>query len=511
MPTWGDSVTFDIAARSTLRKGYSYREILRVGLPGMVWWQAALRSLVGWSSEALRAADLLFFAAIVWLLVRGTQPRELPVAASVWMAVVLALSYSSATEWSHCQPDMWMCLPALGALLLRQRQAPLPLAGDGSRVMIARRALGEGVLWGLAFLVKPFILCAAVPCLVLVMLWTSLVVRKRDAFALLVADSAGLLAGGLLVGALSVALLAFGGDWAAFLQGAFGGWGADYFRGFTDLGLRSRRAFFGPLWPWSLLHLAALPLAVLIVVRSVWRRRPTIPGRHGDGGRLALLAAFYLGWFFQANYLQRQFEYHLTPALLLAWAVVLGWGWLCLPRLAAGIAVGAAVLGLVLLHPVLKAERLAIWADCWVSADSDRLRDTLATKELPGGTSWQDLRVVIEFLRQQGARNREVTCWHFSAIPLLMELDLDPSCRFLYPGNDLPLVPAFRDTILNEVMHSPQRFVVIDLRMLGFSDEKCRQQLEGLPDLAKAFRPLSAFHSGCYLVLVLRSGGGAGI
>jgi hypothetical protein len=510
MPVWGDTTTFDIAARTTLRKGYSYREILRVGMPGMVWWQAGVRSLVGWSSQALRVADLVFLSMILWLLARGTQPRELPVAASVWIAAVLYLSYTSATEWSHCQPDMWMCLPALGALFLRQRQAASLVAGGVGPRVIAWRALWEGVLWGLAFLVKPFILTSAVPCLLLVMLWTLQALRKRETAAVLAADVAGLLCGGLIVGALSVALLVLGGDWAAFVHAAFGGWGSDYFRGFASLGLRSLKAFFGPLWPWSMLHLAAVPLALLILVRSVRRRLPGTAGREPEG-RLALLAAFYLGWFFQANYVQRQFEYHLTPALLLAWALVLGWGWMRLPRVAAASAVGAAVIALVLLHPLLKAERLAVWVDCWVSADSDRLEDTLADKELPGGTAWQDLRVVSRFLREQLVRDREVTCWHFSAIPLLMDLDLEPSCQFLYPGNDLVLVPGFRETILNEVMHSPQRFVVLDLRMLGFTDEDCRQKLTRVPELVGAFRPVTVFHAGCYLLLELPPGGaGAG-
>src|SRR5262249_20507355 len=123
MAVWGDCTLFDLAARSLLRHGSCYREMFLHGPPGMIWAQLAVRSLVGWDSVGLRAADLVIFAAAVWLLARGTQPRELPRAVSVGIAAVLFLCYSSATEWSHCQPDTWMLLPSLGALYLRQRQA----------------------------------------------------------------------------------------------------------------------------------------------------------------------------------------------------------------------------------------------------------------------------------------------------------------------------------------------------------------------------------------------------
>lgn len=122
MPLWGDVTLYDLAARNILRGGIHYRDIFDTNLPGMVWLHCAIRSVFGWHSETLRAVDFLVFASIAWLLVRWLRPQGLIGAGSVWMATALIAYYFSTTEWSHCQRDTWMLLPALAALYVRRRQ-----------------------------------------------------------------------------------------------------------------------------------------------------------------------------------------------------------------------------------------------------------------------------------------------------------------------------------------------------------------------------------------------------
>jgi hypothetical protein len=457
----------------------------------MIWFQAGVRSLVGWSSEALRAVDLVLFAGSVGLLARGVQPAGLPRAASVWMAVVLFLSYTAATEWGHCQPDTWMLLPALGALALRQRQLGKLLDPEVPGRALARRGVPEGVLWGLAFLVKPFVAFSAVLCLLLAMGVAFRGLTGPGRLRRLACDFAGVLAGGLLVGAASIGYLVVSGDWHAFLEASLSDWNWDYAQTSPGWSQRAVDVVAGWLRPWSALHLAALPLAVCLIYRAV-RSRGGPGAGVAEAARLPLLAAFYLGWFFEANFLQRQFEYHVLPVLLLAWALVLGWlgSWRPWPALA--VAVPAALVWLVAYHPLLEGERLSLWAACCFPKNADRLKDRLASNPSNGGTSWEDLRGVIQFLKARRAGNREVTCWYFSAIPVYTELWLEPSTRFVFPYQRTADFPRHRDVILAEAMSSPQRYVVFDLDCVGGS---------GLP-FPQPPRP-SFFRSGRYLVLDL--------
>lgn len=461
MGVWGDTTLFDLAARTLLRRGHCYQDIFFHGPPGMIWAQLAVRTLVGWSSVGLRAADLVIFSAVVWLLARGVQPRDLPRAASVWIAATLFLLYFSGTEWAHCQTDGWMLLPALGALWLRQRQASaLADAATLGRILL-RRSLAEGVLWGLAFLIKPFVAFPAVLCLLVTAVPSARALRGRGATLRLVSDGAGVLAGGMLVGVASVTALYLTADWSAFLAAAFGGWNSDYTGQSLDWLTRSKDAILASQWPWSAVYLAAIPVAVWLVVAAL-RRRPGPAAGAGGEPRLALLAAFFLGWFFQANYLQKQFEYQTLPALLPAWALVLGWFNRLAPRAAATAVLPAVAVVALVSEPLLTADRLRLWRDCWVSADSDRLKDELARNQTVGLPPWRDLRGVIQYLQKQGAKDREVTCWHFSTIAVLTETGLEPSSRFVFPSSQLDFFPRFRKTILDETMNGPQRFVVLD-------------------------------------------------
>jgi hypothetical protein len=256
--------------------------------------------------------------------------------------------------------------------------------------------------------------------------------------------------------------------------------------------------------------LVAIPVALVLVGSAL--RRPGPAHDAGDGPRLPLLAAFYLGWFFQANYLQLQYEYHILPALLLGYALVLGWICRLLPRLSLAVVLPALIPALALTNPLLEPGRRALWAECWTSGDSDRLKDELAINRQGGHTSWRDLRGVTLYLQERGARDREVTCWHFGTIPYYTESGLEPSTRFVFPGGRLGFFPSFKETIWDETMRSPQRYVVMDLLGLGVPEVIYRQRMRFPPNLFDPFKPVGVYHSGRYVVLRLGppTGPGAG-
>jgi hypothetical protein len=496
---WGDCTLFDLAARSLLRRGHWYEEVFFHGPPGMVWLQAAVRSLVGWSSEALRAADLAMLAGVLWLLARGAQPRDMPRHVSIWIAVVVFLCYTSATECGQCQSDGWMLLPALGALCLRQRQAPALVAAEPGRGF-AWRALAEGVLWGVAFDIKPFVIVPAIPCVLLAWAAPLRALPGRAALRRVALDLAGLLAGGLLVGAGSVAALYVSGDWPAFVASTVSSWNAEYARLAASSGWWVRTVQALTLWvhPWGALHVPAVLLAGFVIGAAV-RRLIRRGGPDVCPGRLPLLAAFYLGWFFQANYLQIQFEYQVLPAFLVAWALALGTLWRVAPRLTPALVIPTVVVSLLFTHPLLAAYRIKKWADCWASADSDGLKDWLSLNRNGGHVSWHDLRGVADYCRLHEARDREITCWNWSPIPLYIQMDVEPSTRFVCPGMRMGYFPDHKDEIQREARESPQRFLVIDSAELHRPPPGY-----GPHDFAAVHR------SGRYVVLVLAYPRGTG-
>jgi hypothetical protein len=308
------------------------------------------------------------------------------------------------------------------------------------------------------------------------------------------------LAGGLLVGAASVAALYLTGDWPDFLASTLGGWNRDYTGQSFDWWTQTKIAFFVWQWPWSAVYFVALPLAVWLIIAAVRGRPAPAASDPRDVLRLPLLAAFFLGWFFQSNYLQKQFEYQTMPDLLLAVALVLGWLTRLAPRAAVAAVLPAAFAVLVLFHPLLTADRLRRWRDCWVSADSDGLKDDLARNKSVGNPPWRELRPVVEYLKEQQARDGEVTCWHFSTLAVLTETGLEPSCRFVFPSSQLDFFPSFRKTILGETIDSPQRFVVVDQTALGLN----MRQLPLLEKLFAPARPEPVFFSPTQRFVVLR-------
>ena len=144
-----DTLMYDVCARRVLAGDVHYRDLLETNFPGIVWLHMLVRSVVGWSSEALRAVDFAVVAASVWLLTRWL-PRAAPGWVRVFAATALLGFYLTRSEWCHCQRDTWMLLPALAALALRARQAGRLAQPDAGLLARVGWAVAEGALWAAA-------------------------------------------------------------------------------------------------------------------------------------------------------------------------------------------------------------------------------------------------------------------------------------------------------------------------------------------------------------------------
>jgi hypothetical protein len=515
MPLYADVTTFDLGARNLLRGGVHYRDAYDNGLPGMVWLHAGIRALLGWRSEAIRLVDVLVVAGVVGLLVLWLRALGLSHAALVWTAVVLFGFYFATPEVCHCQRDVWMLLPALGALLLRGRQVTASAAAQASLRGVAARAAAEGFCWGLAVWVKPFVLLPALACWLLAAVLIGRAATRP--LRVLAVDAAGLVVGGLLAAAPGVAWLHWSGTWPYFCDTLWG-WDADYYR-LATTGVLGRTTFLlRQFEPWGWVHLAAVPIAVwaLWPVFAPASRAPS--PAPSEPRREALLAAFYLAWLAQGNYLQYGYLYHLALAFLLALAVVAGRRWLpgdSPPRWA----LLTGFLGLALVrHPLADLGRTALWPRCWQEGSTPDLQNRLALSTEPRRPDWVALDQVAAYLKEHPVGDGELTCYSFGTTPLYLQLDVEPSTRFVSGIDDIVTGAPHRAKVVRaELAASRQRYVVTDLQFLaadlraaGVPQERAAEWAEGhhsvLPDFPRAFRtrypwtePI-VFRAGPYVV-----------
>ncbi|MBI1900729.1 MAG: hypothetical protein HYS13_06420 [Planctomycetia bacterium] len=515
-----DITNYDLLARGVLQGQVLYRDALEPNLPGIVWLHVAIRSVLGWESAALRAVDLLFVAGIAWLLgrwltgsegsradVQGVAPslarrvsesRSLARRVSVGtgarlglVAVVLAF-YFTTTEWCHCQRDTWMLLPALVGLELRRGQLRRLSLPESSRRAIAGWALAEGAVWAAAFWIKPFVAVPAIACW-LVAAWQARRAARTTAGRLAL-DGFAFLAGGAAVGAAGVAWLIVTGAWPGFVEVMFV-WNREYFahdmyagQGWLPvLGLCAR--FF----PWVLVHLFALPLAI----RQLFFAR----GRTG-GDAMKLPAAFYLAWLSQAVFLQHLFDYVHVPALVLAIALVASRGLSAARPAAKSAAMASLGICLALSLPSLTVERAGAWMECLREGSTPELRDRLT---LLSRVDWTDLEEMEKFLRRQEVAPGEVTCFSLPTVPIYLDLDLSPSTRYVFLQDHLVIYARHRPKIHAALAASPQRFVVCDLSRFGM--ERMRAFLDGgperVPPAAYPWASRIVHRSGNYVVFAV--------
>ena len=483
MPLWVDVTHYDIAARSVMQGGVHYRDIFDMNFPGILWLHIGIRALLGWSSVALRAVDVLILGTVIALLLRWL-PTGCSAAYRVWVAVALAVFYLTTSEWSHCQRDPWMLLPALIALALRRRQVAALLAGDLSAASTLIRAWGEGLCWGAACWIKPFVVVPGLACWLVGVLVVA--PGGRRAIGLAAADAAGLLAGGLTAGGLGLAWLIGSGSWPYFVDTMLN-WNAKegYYQwnwyGFRLTAWWVYWWFLVRLNGWNLIHLLAVPLALA----SLGRLLRAVP-RFRDPAALAglappgLFAAFYLGWLFQAVVLQQKFEYILVPPVLLAIVQVAQGDWLVNHRaLRAGLIAGFVVV-VSWWSPALRLERLAVWGKCWREGNSAEVRDALAVRS--DGPCWVSLARVAEELRARGVQQGEVACYSLQAVPLYLELDRQPGTRFTMFETSLRFYPDRAPELWKLLGAGASRsYLVTDLRSAGLTLEQARAERSGEP------------------------------
>jgi hypothetical protein len=457
--TW-DTIAYDVCARTVLRGGVLYRDAFDNNLPGAVWIHCAVRGLFGERTEVLRGFDLIVVGAVIALLMLWLARAGRSRAALVVTAALLFGFYSSRTEWCQCQRDTWMLLPALAALHLRKNQVDRLRQPETGTARVALTAVVEGLLWGAAFWIKPFVALPALACwLVAALLVRAAPVRISRRLAL---DATGLLLGGVVAGAVGVAWLVRTGAWPAFWD-VFTNWNREYYAG---VGLSARlqklpdavRDFF----PWWLALLAAVPVAVVALRRAVAGRPLSEPAQ-----RQALLAAFFVGLVIQAFFLQRPLFYVFVPPGLIGLALLAGTSPpAALRRPVAGL-LAAFVVAAVWLHPLLwKAD---IWDRCWREGSTPEVRGRL---RIDTNSDWVAEGKVADYLRGR-VGDGELTCFDATTIAAYWDVGVEPSTRYVYLNNILLIFRGHADQVRADVAASRQRYVVTDwTKTFPTADEK---------------------------------------
>ncbi len=493
LPPWNDVTLHDMAVRSILCGGVHYRDVFDTNLPGIDWAMAAVRSVFGWSYEALRAADLVVISTVVVVLCGWVRRCGAPGYAVAWLAAAAALFYPFTSEFNHVQRDPWMLLPAVVAACLRLRRVRVSIASrsavdahaggelqlTGNVTLERTRCLCpvaasilEGFLWGLAVWVKPH---AVVPAFIVWAVSVAILAR-RESWRILATDFGALILGGLLAGVPGVIWLVATGAWPYFLD-IFLNWNPAYLSG-AGATTANLRALFTSFGAWSIIHIAALPLAFCAVVTGIRTSRVN--------SARALLAALYLGWLAQLLFLQKPFEYAHLPPTLLAMAVVACRGW-CI-----GFAylIWFAALGAIMQfthvplhlepHRLTQAGVMQLWPRCCREGSSPELRDRLGQfQNTIWDTNWEELRDVAAYLRavEHPPGPGELNCWHDTTHPLYLMLNLDPATRYMHYGTVFGIRDK-RPVIAEEVRASRQRYVVSDL-------------IRTTPDSEKVYDPAS--------------------
>ena len=473
MPVWLDVSLYDVAARNLLRGGIHYRDVFDTNPPGIVWLHVAIRSLFGWRSETIRLVDVGVVAGIIWMLVRWLRP--IGMSAQIWLAVVLSAFYLSTSEWVHCQRDVWMLLPSLMALELRRRRAVRALTEQATPARHRLEAVAEGVCWGSACWIKPFVIIPAATCCAVLVI--GLRRRGPGTFRGMLVDHVWVVAGGALAGAAGMFWFWSTGTWPYFREVLFD-WNADYWQTSEGKPLLRLVNVILPFFPWSAVHLVAIPFAVQSVIRLLIHG----PASEADVRSLAtgLFGAFYLSWLAQAAFLQTPFPYVMAPAVLLGLTVAAGQ--LAGMRLSwvGKVALAGSLLAAMAFHPLFRWQRTALWARCLREGSTAELRDrlTLLAPE-PHPTGWEELETVRDYLRSLRLSDGQLTCYNNSTHSLYLDLGLRPSTRFLHFDTVLERFPHHREEVRQALASSRQLYVVADLRKLGckHSEEKDSPEL----------------------------------
>jgi hypothetical protein len=257
---------------------------------------------------------------------------------------------------------------------------------------------------------------------------------------------------GLFMGAVcvfgSVAMwLVFSSNWPYFWEASFSTWNRSYYATSGSL-IHRLREVTRVLGYWGILEWAAVAVAL-------W----TLLGRRQ--GLQPVVAAFYLGWFIEANFLQRQAPYQVLPAVLLGIGVLAQFSW------TRWIVITTILTWTALAHPLLNRHRLELWSRCWQEGSSPAIRNalTIDPKNFVA-PDWVDLAVLAGDMRSRSVKDRELTCYALSATSLYWTLDVKPSTRYIELYATLVQFPGHEAEIRNEIFASPERYVVNDLKQM---------------------------------------------
>lgn len=495
-PLVSDSNLYDLIAREMLRGQVHYRDTVDNNFPGLIWVHIAIRTVFGWSPVVLRVADLLILSAIIGLFLLWVPRGPYAVAVRGWATLAVFAFHFSTPEICHCQRDYWMLLPLLLALRIRQYQIHR-VADSTSRWSLTGWSFLEGLLWACGVWIKPFVLLVGLGVWLLSFL-LFLRAEKKWAGGFLTSTLA-LLAGGLVGAGGGLLWLWQSGSWPYFWD-MMTEWNPTYL---TVAPLHQRFTAFLS-WslrypPWVLVHLVAIPCSLLAISDGFASRSPDSRARGS-----ALIAGFYLVWLVQALWFQLPHDYVLSSTVLPAIGVIAGARSLKNPGVEAALGLSVFLVFVLLLHPLLKWDRLRLWGLCLQEGRSARIKDALTGVGGIHGTSWQDLEKVAGFLRNAGAKDGEVTCFSHSSRPLYLQLDIRPSTRFTAYERPLTLYPHKRDELLHALSASQQRFVITDtvgmkMAFQRFAREKPNLSRKELQQIFPWNQPV-VFQAGRYQV-----------
>ena len=469
MPVWFDTYHYDLCIRKLLRGGVLYRDVFDNNLPGIVWLQGAVRLLVGWRTDAIRLVDLAFFSGGVALLLAWV-----PRGARVWTAAALYAFYLFLPESCACERDFWMLWPAVVGLTLRRLQVRRLTRGRPAAGTVVLAAFVEGLFWAAGVWIKPFVFVPGLAC----WLVSLIQIRRAGRGRLASADTGGLLAGGLVAGALGMLWLWRSGSWPYFYEIVFG-WNRDYAAFTNRIRLAACMEFLATYLPWSAVGVAAVCLGVAAIRREVVDGPAPVSPSGPARTDCALLAAFYLGWLFQAIFLQLPHDYPVAAGLIPGIALV-GAAWRPRPGPSSlvGFTARACLLAVMALcwTAAFRLDRVAHWAECCREGSTPHMQSLLSTrKEYAYCPDPESLAAVEDYLRGQGVGDGDVTCFSGCTHPLYLDMNLEPSTRF----NQIEMTALFfvhhRDDLLTELNASHQRFIVADLLWTGLTVEQAEK------------------------------------
>jgi hypothetical protein len=480
--------------------------MLEPNFPGAVWIHMLVRTLAGWSSIALRVFDLMILCGICALLAVRLRSREPAGIGGACLALSVCWFYLSLSTWSHCQRDTWMLLPTLAALSLRDLGGVVQGRSHRSVFTIG---VFEGALWGCAFWIKPHVAAPVLAVLAASVIWTG---RSR----LTLCTLAGVLAGGAAVGVAGSGWLMASGAWPYFWETMLE-WNPEYMSCKNTLNPWSRYvSLFQSFAPWSWAHVAALPYAIFTLGRAAYYQ--LLLSGHDDRQQNnryeALLCALYLGWFAQSVLLQHPFSYVHVPGVILAMAIVAGlkWRneWRLIPRM---MVVLVFVVAFFVSH-CTDLSRLAKWKECVLQGPTLAMREAFQARP---GPYWSYYPTLIEFLRAQNVRGRDVLVYSSALVPLYRDLDLRPPTRYVLTDVQRGFFRSRREKIRAAIEQSPHRFIVCDISGANLSPAALENNnpATGLPmdfpDAALSRYPATqpvVFRSGCFVVFASRDTAG---